>query len=391
MKICMVADSKFLTDGKGNFYSASNMRKAMLYPIAERCDKLYIICRAYPSDLSHISDKDLINHPKIEVVAVPCFKGIFGSIFYRKRILPKIYYAVEKSDVCVLRFGSNLSCMAAPIAKKMRKPLIGHVVGEFDMEIRKNPKHIPIPVVRELVANWMLKKNQAAFRACDIQCGVTKTIASKYSQPNREIFQLFDSSLAEECYSLPVKNDSKNIRAIFAGRLVKFKNIQNFLRAMAKARQDGVEVNVTVVGDGDFKNQLIKLAKQLNIDKYVEFKGRVESRRMLWKLYRAADIGFLLSFSEGLPLGAIEPMSVGLPLIAARLDYIKPLVTDGVEGFLAEPSNVDEISEKLKILALQPDLRHKMALAAYEKSKSFSAEEQAIRLFQLADRLYKKA
>lgn len=129
----------------------------------------------------------------------------------------------------------------------------------------------------------------------------------------------------------------------------------------------------------------------MNIEKNVEFTGQVESRRELWRKYRSADIGFLLSFSEGLPLGAIESMSVGLPLLAAQLDYMKPIVTDGVEGFLVDPGNVDEISEKLKVLATRPGLRNKMALAAYEKSKLFSAENQAIKLFQMADKLCKKA
>lgn len=198
MRISMFTDAKFITDGKSNFYTFSNMRKTMLYPIAERCDKLFIVCRLSQRSLEHIPTEDLINHPKIEFVPAPNFRGIFGSILCRNKIMPLIHYAAERSDFCVLRFGSNISCLALPVIKKMYKPSIGHVVGEFDMEVRKNPKHIPLLGARKLIANWMLKKNQAAFRACDILCGVTKTIARKYSQPNREVFQLLDSCLAEE-------------------------------------------------------------------------------------------------------------------------------------------------------------------------------------------------
>jgi len=386
----MFADTKFLADGKGNLYTSSNMRKAMLYPIADRFEKLYLVCRVRQGDLSHIPVEDLINHPKIEIVGAPYFKGVFGSLLWRNEILPKIHYAIERSDVCVLRFGSNISCLTLPVVERMHKPSIGHVIGNFGMEIEKNPKHIPIPGLRQLVAGWMVKRATRAFQACDLLCGVTETIARRYAQPDREVFQLIDSCLSEECYSSPKQNDNESIKAIFAGRLVEFKNVQNFLHAIARVRQDKVEINAIVVGDGDFKNQLVELARQLNIEKNVEFTGRVESRRELWRKYRSADIGFLLSFSEGLPLGAIEPMSVGLPLLAARLDYMEPIVTDGVEGFLVDPGNVDEISEKLKVLATRPDLRNKMALAAYEKSKLFSAENQAIKLFQMADKLCKK-
>lgn len=384
MNVSIFADSKFVTDGRGNFYSSSNMRKAMLYPIADGCDKLLMVCRLKQGNLEDIPAEDLISHPKIEFVGVPYFQGITGGFLAKKTIMPKIIYAVEKADVCVLRFSSNISCMALPVAKNAGRPCLGHVLNELTVGVRRNPKHVPIPGVRQLVAAWIWIVNRKAFRACDVLCGVTKNVAKNYAQPNREVFQLLDSCLAKEYYSLPKRSDSKNVKAIFAGRLVEFKNIQSFLRAMAKVRQEGVEVNATIVGDGNFKNQLIDLTRQLGISNNVEFTGRIESREKLWQKYRSADIGFLLSFSEGLPLGAIEPMSVGLPLIAVRLDYMKPVITDGVEGFLVDPENISEISEKLKILAAQPELRYKMGLAAYERSKEFSAKKQAVKLLRLA-------
>ena len=387
MNVSMFADSKFVTDGKGNFYSSSNMRKAMLYPIAEKCEKLYIVCRVSKGNLGNLPAEDLINHPKIEFVGIPYFHGIIGSFLAKKTIIPKIIYAVEKANVCVLRFSSNISCLALPIAKNAGRPCIGHVLNEFTVGVRRNPKHVPIPGVRQLVAARIWMVNRKAFRACDVLCGVTKAVVENYAQPNRDVHQVVDSCLSDECYSKPHQSHSGKVRAVLAGRLVKFKNIQTFLRAMAKVRQERVEVSATIVGEGNFKNQLIDLTHQLSISNNVEFTGRIESRKKLWQKYRSSDIGFLLSFSEGLPLGAIEPMSVGLPLIAARLDYMKPVIADGVEGFLVDPENIDEISEKLKILTTQPELRYKMGLAAYERSKEFSAEKQAIKLLQLAREL----
>jgi len=271
MKLSMFADSKFVTDGKGNFYSSSNMRRAMLYPIADKFEKLYLVCRVLAGDIGHVPAEDMVNHPKIEFVSVPYFKGIFGSFLRRSEILPKIHYAIERADVCVLRFGSNISSLALPVTKKRHKPSIGHVVGDLGMEIRKNPKHIPIPGLRQLVADWMVRRNSKAFQACDVLCGVTDTIASQYAQPGREVFQLLDSCLAEEYYSPPKQNDNKTIRAIFAGRLVGFKNVQNFLYAMTKVRQDGVEVNAIIVGEGDFKSQLIKLTQNYLLNKIYKY------------------------------------------------------------------------------------------------------------------------
>jgi len=390
MKIAIFCDTKFLTDGKGNFYTRSNLRKSMLYPIADRCEKLYIVCRIREGDLSDIAVEDVIKHPRIEFLGVPYFRGFLGCLFGKKHILPQVRAAVSNADVCMLRFGSNISHLAIPVVKNMGKPSIGHVIGEFDMEIRENPRHVPFPGLRQIIAHWMLKRNKAAFGACDILCGVTKTIARKYAPPNRQVYQLIDSCLSEQYYFEPRRSESKNIRAVYAGRIIKFKNIQSFLYAVAKLKSEGFNIRTIIIGEGDYKPNLLELVSSLGLKDGVEFTGRIEPRRELWERYRSANIGFLLSFSEGLPLGAVEPMSVGLPLLASRLDYIKDIVTDGVEGFLVDPANVDEIAEKLKILVTRPDIRNKMALAAYEKSKLFSAESQAVKLLQMADRLCKK-
>ena len=188
MKISIFADSKFITDGKGNYYSSSNMRKGMLYPIADQCERVYIVCRLKQGDLSRIPFEDMINHPHITFVGISFFKGILGALIYKKLIIKKAIYAIENSDVCVFRFGSSISCIAVPIAKKLKKPAIGHVVGEFDMEVRNNPKHIKVPGIRHLVASWILKQNIKAFQQCDCLCGVTLSIASKYAPPTQEVF-----------------------------------------------------------------------------------------------------------------------------------------------------------------------------------------------------------
>jgi len=387
MRLSFFADSRFVTDGEGNYYSSSNVRRAMLYPIADRCERLYLVVRLSQGDLSAVPQEDLINHPKIEFVGVPVFRGIIGSVLMRRKIMRTIRYAVEQADVCVLRLASNVASMAAGVVREMGRPSIGHVVGAFDMELRRNHKHVPLPGLRQLVAAWTLRRNRAALRSCDIVCGVTEAVAREYAQPGREVRQLVDSCLSPECYSPPRSRQSGRTRAVFAGRLVEFKNVQNFLKAARELKNEGIEIDITIVGEGDFKPKLIELSQSLGLRENVEFCGRIESRGQLWNKYREADIGFILSFSEGLPLGAIEPMSVGLPLIASDLDYMKPVITNGVEGFLVDPYNVETIARQLKLLATDGELRQKMAMAAYERAKAFSAESQAEKLLSMAKEL----
>jgi glycosyltransferase involved in cell wall biosynthesis len=390
MRLSIFADSKFITDGRGNFYSSSNMRKAMLYPVAELFEKVTIVCRIAEGALDNIPQEDIINNPKIEFLAVPFFKGLSGQIFYRRHIKAQAKKAVETSDVCLFRYGSIISCVSLSVAKKMKKICIGQVLGEFGMETLKNPKHIRVSFLRKPFAWWIKKINAAGFRKCDVLCGVTESIARKYAPQAAVVHQLIDSCLSKEYYFPPHQPDAEEFTAIFAGRLNEFKNVQNFLRAAALLKEENIRIKIIIAGDGDFRAGLEQTAEELGIADQVEFTGRIESRKKLWEKYRAANIGFLLSFSEGLPLGAIEPMSVGLPVIAADLDYIRPVITDGQEGFLVNPANIKQIAEKVKFLATSPLMYGKMSQKAFEKSKLFNSEGQAEKLFRLAKNAYEK-
>ncbi len=157
--------------------------------------------------------------------------------------------------------------------------------------------------------------------------------------------------------------------------------------AAARLRDEGIEIQPVVVGDGPFLPRLKTIARNLGLDTLAEFPGRIESRDELWQWYRSADLGFILSLSEGLGLTAIEMMSVGLPLLGANLDYLQTVITDGVEGLLADPTDLEDITEKLRLLATDPDRRYKMGLAAYERAQRWSAANEAQELVDLASNL----
>lgn len=387
MKIAMFADSKFITDGAGNYYSSANLRRAMLHSLADRCDRLTVVCRLVKNSLHDVSPADVIHHPTIEFSGLPLFRGIVGSYLMRRKILTTATRAIENADVCIMRYGSNIACTAQPLAKRLGKPCIGQVLGEFDREVRANPQHVPVPGLRGLVARWQLIRNRASFQGCDVYCGVTESLAAQYAPRGREVHPVVDTCLSPECYSPPKRRSGRPLRAIWSGRVLEFKNPHGFLQAAARLREEGIEIQPVVVGEGPFRPRLEAIARELGLNRITEFTGRIESRSELWECYRSADLGFVLSLSEGLPLAAIEMMSVGLPLLAADLDYMKPVITDGVEGFLVDPTDPADITEKLRILATDPERRYEMGLAGYERAQGWSAASQAQKLIDLASSL----
>jgi len=83
----------------------------------------------------------------------------------------------------------------------------------------------------------------------------------------------------------------------------------------------------------------------------------------------------LASRSEAMGRVLVEAMAAEKPRIGSRVDGIPTVIDDGVDGFLVEPGNVEDLAEKLDMLMGDADLRKKMGLAGKERvRKEFSRE-----------------
>jgi glycosyltransferase involved in cell wall biosynthesis len=95
--------------------------------------------------------------------------------------------------------------------------------------------------------------------------------------------------------------------------------------------------------------------------------GPVPAERVA-ALYRDADVFALPSLRE--PFGTVwgEAMAAGLPVVGWRAGNLPHLATDGQEGLLADPGDVDGLSRALGRLATDEDLRRRLAGAAARRA-----------------------
>lgn len=104
------------------------------------------------------------------------------------------------------------------------------------------------------------------------------------------------------------------------------------------------------------------------------------------KLFREAAIYVLPSRSEGLGLVLLEAGSFGLPLVAFDCpNGPREIIKDGVNGFLVETENVEQLAEKLLMLMNNANLRTKMGINAYTMTKRFSIDSVLPQWIQLIE------
>lgn len=112
-----------------------------------------------------------------------------------------------------------------------------------------------------------------------------------------------------------------------------------------------------LVGDGDLRPQLERMAVELNIQGSLEFLGArsdiVELLQQAW--------GFVLpSRNEGMPNALLEAMACGLPCVATRVSGSEDVITDGLSGMLVEPEEPAELARALRSLIEDTELAQRL-------------------------------
>ena len=169
--------------------------------------------------------------------------------------------------------------------------------------------------------------------------------------------------------------------ATFVGRLVPIKRVDRILRALAAARERGASIVLAVVGDGELREELERLAERLGVGGAVRFVGY---RRDLAEIAAGSDVAVLASDNEGTPVWLIEAAAAGVPAVTTDVGGVREVVRPDT-GIVVPRDGERGLADALVRLAGSADLRSEMGARAREHVRArYSAE----RLLADVDRLY---
>lgn len=133
---------------------------------------------------------------------------------------------------------------------------------------------------------------------------------------------------------------------------------------------------------GDFMNRKEKKVwaqriKHLGLKRRVFITGRIPHRQVLaW--VKEMDIFAFPSLHEGSPNALLEAMGCGIPTVASNVGGVLDLITDGKNGLLVPPSNVDALTQSLNKLVLDESLRIQLGKLAKHTIQTQCSPEQEI-------------
>lgn len=160
--------------------------------------------------------------------------------------------------------------------------------------------------------------------------------------------------------------------ALFVGRLDREKRLDVLLRGLACIQR--TDIHLAIAGQGAAAQELRELAQRLGLEAKVHFLGHV-SDNDLPLLLNCADIFAMPSDAELLSIATLEAMASGKPILAAQAQALPELVTDGENGLLFCPGDVQDAARALERFAGQPNHWAAMGAASRRRAEQHSHEE----------------
>lgn len=245
--------------------------------------------------------------------------------------------------------------------------------GEALVTKQDNPKELNPNEKSMLRFNFMLRKyEKKLMKRSNALIAVSKytvdELTDLYGIDKNKIHVIYNGVDIERFKPRPNRDElrkefglKKEKVVLFVGRLYHRKGLETLLESVPPVLKEFNNVKFVISGTG-FKQKeesLKNLAKQLGIEDHVKFLGYVPDDK-LPLLYSASDIFVLPAIYENFPFAILEAQSTALPVISTKVGGIPEFLVDTENGFLIDPGDTKQLTQKVLTLLQSPELAKQM-------------------------------
>lgn len=159
---------------------------------------------------------------------------------------------------------------------------------------------------------------------------------------------------------------------VFAARFMAQKNPVLFVRALALLKD--LDWRCVMMGDGLLRPDIEREIMDQGLAERFMLPGWVTPEEVVER-FSKADILFMPSRSEGLPVVGVKALALGLAIVASRVGGFLDLVEDGKNGYLIDsPDDLQGFASVLRALLSSEECLGKFRKASRQKAREFDAE-----------------
>ncbi len=260
-------------------------------------------------------------------------------------------------------------------AKKYNSKLIYRTSQTVDgFYLFKLTKVIPISIAKKAYdyAKWLLFTNPQAVERC-----IRLRLVEKNSKKVMLIGHATDTKTFRPLNSKKYKD---KIILLSVGGLYKLKGHHLIIQALKKIIEKGYNAELWIVGDGQYKNSLMRLVNKLKLENNVKFLGG-KYHKELAIIYNKADIFVLANYQEITP-AVNEALACQKPVVVMECGGFEYVIPNERYGLISKKFDIDDMADKIMFLIRNRRFAEKIAKNGRKYIlKNFSIDKVALKMY----------
>jgi glycosyltransferase involved in cell wall biosynthesis len=316
----------------------------------------------------------MVEDEGIEFITVPDFYGPSGFVKRLPLLRQVAKDAIQQANTVIMRVSGLLS---NPLWRELRsanRPYGVEVINDpYDNMAPGSVNHPLRPILRIW---WPYILRQQCYHAAAATYVTETALQNRYpGGPATYTSWFSDVTVASEAFvDMPrqFKTPPSPFKIVFIGSLSQlYKAPEVLIEAIGKCVQAGANVQLTIIGQGQYREQLEQQTQSLDIQDKVHFTGRIAAGDPVRALLDQADLFVLPSRQEGLPRAMVEAMARALPCIGSTVGGIPELLA---ADDLVPPADADALTQKIREVMADPARLEKMSAQNLKKANQYRLE-----------------
>ena len=251
-----------------------------------------------------------------------------------------------------------LDVLAIPAVRGMKTKVVSweHFTADFELSV----------LYRKIILRYSVKRSDYVVVLTD---GDLKEYRERLGRKHK-ICRIYNPV----AYQLEKETESEKKKIILTvGRLAPEKGMEYIKKVSIQILERYPEWQWILLGDGAERSNLEQFIIENNLENRLILKGNVEN---VDEYLQQASMLVVTSYYEGLGLSMLEARAMKVPCVSFDVKMgPRELIHHGIDGYLVQPFDCNEMIEKIEILINNPELRSQFAEKAYLHMDEFGLEK----------------
>lgn len=273
---------------------------------------------------------------------------------------PEMLFGEKKYDILHIH-EPYIPFAAWNVLEKIKIPVVGTFHTVWDNESFFNIFNQLIPLFSALFSTY----TQGAIFVSNI------CYEKWHSLCNSSVIKKIIPNAVDTTLFVPKKKENKKVGLLFVARLVHRKGLMRLLRAINILRRTHPDFTLTILGDGDEREEDFEYIRTHKLGKYITYLGEVTGKKRA-SYFKEADVFCAPYTNEASSLSVLEAVSAGLPVVGYNIPIFSDILKDYPGKNLLVAKNDEALADGLSKIMTDGTLRASLKQWCIEKRSTFS-------------------